>query len=732
MSIYLEKNLINFISISILILSLNIESKAEETDQNISTNINGSIGLIVNPSARFSSDGEFIFGISSESPYKRLYSTVQFFPWLEATLKYTEIENLEYGLGLIDPNNHVQTWKDKGADLKILLMKESDSRPQLALGLMDIGGTGAFSSEYIAGSKQLGPIDLTLGLAWGRMATRGHIDNPIGRKERNFELVYGGKFHFDDFFSGEKAAFFGGIEYTTPIEGLTIKAEYDSNNYQRELGYRKGVPSPDVDTPINYGLNYHIDIFERDQLDISLGVVRGNTVFANFVIGSNLNKTRDSLFRTGPQKIDVSEYLPFRQLEDDWKKYLADSIMWQVGNQGIVTHNLHFSDEEVIIEISQSRFRRPIQAVDVVSRILASNAPKNITKLTVVNLDVGLETLTASVDKEKLIDKVSLGELNETDVNFHHRSFPRQGDYITRKNDYLYPNFYWQITPKLNGTLQHQAKFYFYQLEALLHTEYSFKKGMYLSTDIGFDIYNNFEDYTYHITDGELHHVRQDRRLYMTEGTTGIRRMALDRFIDVNRNIKAKFSVGLLEWMYGGLGGEIIYFPDQKNWAIGLDTYWVKQREFDQKFSFRDYQTVTGFLSIYYDIPFYNMRFKASMGKFLGKDKGAQLDLSRRFANGSKVGAIVSLTDCDSACVGEGSFNKWVYFSLPMDLFSTSSARNFSGYAWSPLTKDAGQKVESGRLYDHVIHAKDEVDVLRRKPWSFKKILSGFSTAIKT
>ena len=121
--------------------------------------------------------------------------------------------------------------------------------------------------------------------------------------------------------------------------------------------------------------------------------------------------------------------------------------------------------------------------------------------------------------------------------------------------------------------------------------------------------------------------------------------------------------------MYGGIGGEVLYMPENKHWALGIDAYWVKQREFDQKFSFQDYQTVTGFVSFYYDLPFYDMRFKGRRGKFLGKDTGVNIDLSRRFKTGARVGAMASLTNCDAACVGEGSFNKWIYFTLPMDLF---------------------------------------------------------------
>ena len=67
-----------------------------------------------------------------------------------------------------------------------------------------------------------------------------------------------------------------------------------------------------------------------------------------------------------------------------------------------------------------------------------------------------------------------------------------------------------------------------------------------------------------------------------------------------------------------------------------------------------------------------------------------------------------------------------------MDLWiPTSSTRQKSNYAWTPLTKDAAQKVEAGYLYDLMVDAKDEVDSLRRTPWSVKKILSGFSTTSK-
>ena len=75
-----------------------------------SQSTNGGIGLIETPTARFSNDGELVFGISSEAPFNQLYAKMQFFPWLEAVVKYTELTTRNY---------NTQTYKDKGFDLKV-------------------------------------------------------------------------------------------------------------------------------------------------------------------------------------------------------------------------------------------------------------------------------------------------------------------------------------------------------------------------------------------------------------------------------------------------------------------------------------------------------------------------------------------------------------------------------------------------------------------------------------
>lgn len=709
-----------------------------QTNENLySQNTYGGTGLIQMPTARFSPDGEFLFGISSEEPYNRLFSKMQFFPWMEAVVRYTEGTFKSYQPG-ID-----QTWKDKGLDLKFKLYESPSKDLSLALGLTDFGGTGAFSSEYLVASKAIRNFDITLGLGWGSLNGNGNINNFISsldsqRRIRGGYSSLGGKINLDRLFSGSSISAFGGIEYFSPLDNLSIKLEYDSADYSDVLGKEKVYNEKGdifkLDSRINYALNYRFEVGEREKIDFSLGYIRGNTIYANLSVHSNLNFSGRPKIKLGGERIRNTN-LPggnsFNSLDHNRQKFLFNRTIKEMERIGVVTHAVIYNGDEILAEISQSRFLDTSQAIDLASRVLANNSPRNIKKISIINLDNGLETFRSSVRREDLIKSVRTGPLDQDLIEYNYYA-PSDEDEVIVQNDFLYPNFYWEIKPRINNTLQHQEKFFFWQLEANITGVYSFKKGLYLTTQFGINIDNNFDDYTYHIPDGELHHVRQDRRLYLTEGETGLRRMVLDYLLDLHPNIKGKFSVGYLEWMYGGLGGEVLYIPDDKRWAIGIDAHWVKQRDFNQKFSFQDYETVTGFLSYYRDIPFYDMRLKISAGKFLGKDIGTMIDVSRRFDNGARVGGFAALTDCDPECVGEGSFHKGIYFELPMDLFYVqSSTRNKTGYSWSPLTKDAGAKLERAELYELMTDATDEVESLRQKSWSIKKIFSGFGTQAK-
>ena len=231
-----------------------------------SQNTYGGIGLIQTPTARFSSDGELMFGVSSEDVFNRVFSKMQFFPWLEATVRYTEGTYGAYRPGM------AQTWKDKGLDFKFKLYENNQNDLSIALGLSDFGGTGAYSSEYLVASKAMNNFDFTLGLGWGRFAGADHFDNflPNERKGGIGSVEgLGGTLNLKRFFSGESVAFFGGVEYFTPLENLSLKLEYDSTDYSDVEGREKVIYEVgdifELDSRINYALNYRINFGEREK-----------------------------------------------------------------------------------------------------------------------------------------------------------------------------------------------------------------------------------------------------------------------------------------------------------------------------------------------------------------------------------------------------------------------------------------------------------------------------------
>ena len=222
---------------------------AAQSDDQYSTNDFGGIGLLQTRTARFAPDGQFEIGASFVNPYRRYYMTWQILPWLEATFRYTDTTNIPIA-GAPFPQSQGTffkdilnlrgggTYLDRGADIKIRLWHEGSWLPQVAVGLQDAIGTGLFSGEYLVASKRYYDFDFTMGIGWGYLGSRDVLPNPLrfisGHfRTRNASVGEGGKFLFGNYFAGRRIGLFGGVEYHTPIKGLTLKLEYNGADPSR-------------------------------------------------------------------------------------------------------------------------------------------------------------------------------------------------------------------------------------------------------------------------------------------------------------------------------------------------------------------------------------------------------------------------------------------------------------------------------------------------------------------
>ena len=243
----------------------------------------GGIGLLQTRTARFAQDGQFDVGFSNITPYRRYLINVQALPWVEGTFRYTAIENRGF-FSTGPKRNGEPSFKDRGADLKFRLLEEGRFRPALALGLQDGLGTGVFSGEYVVMSKRFRDLDFSFGMGWGNNGASGGIRNPFRSLSDTFATrgggtKFGGTLNFKNWFHGEEVALFGGVEYFTPIKGISLKLERDGNDYQSDPLTNK----LDQTSSYNFGINYRpfswiefSSAYERGELFMFRATLRAN------------------------------------------------------------------------------------------------------------------------------------------------------------------------------------------------------------------------------------------------------------------------------------------------------------------------------------------------------------------------------------------------------------------------------------------------------------------------
>ena len=92
-------------------------------------------------------------------------------------------------------------------------------------------------------------------------------------------------------------------------------------------------------------------------------------------------------------------------------------------------------------------------------------------------------------------------------------------------------------------------------------------------------------------------------------------------------------------------------------------------------------------IGIYADFP-YEVSGQMLIGEYLAGDKGLTLDLSRRFKSGFTLGVFASKTNLSAEEFGEGSFDKGIFFSIPLDLVSKNYREGHGRFVWRNLTRD--------------------------------------------
>ena len=638
----------------------------------------GGVGLLDTRTARMLPDGYLSGTVSIKNPDDRIGFSFQAFPWLETSFRWS--------------NNYAYFGADRSFDFKLRLFQETQYVPEFAIGMQDFLGTGVYSGEYIVGSKRLGRFDFSLGLGWGRLASRGTLKNPFGgTRESDFGL--GGTFTWD-YFQGPDLGVFGGFEYQPRIHNLRIQVEYSSDAYKLEL-QRSG---RDYGFPLNIGLSYR----PWSGVDLGLSLMHGNQIGVRLSLFTDL-AADNTINRVDPlPPIRTRQDAPAPAVTPQLPLPDADAsieLMRQaLESQRLVVRGLTVGGNRIELGIVNEAYLRDTEAVSRAARALAATAPPNIDDFHIVTIANGIAVGDILI-RRKALEQVASQQSSPAELLLASEVKPPPSS-IAQYSDPNYRRFTWNIHPQMRQSLFDPDNPFFVGLGIGAEQALEIGRGWWLGASESILVYDTFDDID-RVSDSTLPHVRSDIARYLKEGKYGFDSLQTSYYFKLGRNVYGRGTVGYLEEMFAGAGGEILYRPFQQRWAIGLNLWAVQQRDYNRLFNLIDYQTITGHATFYYETPWNDISLRFHVGRYLARDYGYTFEAVRTFRTGVQVGAWFTITNVSAEQFGEGSFDKGIMIRIPMEWALPFGSRSVFDLSLRPIQRDGGQMLRGNtQLYD--------------------------------
>lgn len=769
-------------------------SGASQAQPIYSRNLFGSPGIVDMPSARMAPDGELSAGASFFQNTQHYNLGFQALPWLETSFRYS-------GLSHFNPDYPV--YYDRSFGFKARLWNEGDVLPTVAIGVDDVVGTGVYSGEFIVASKQIGPVDATIGLGWGRLGTANTFRNPLGVLSDSFyrtrSLDTPGSANFGDLFHGPTTGIFAGAVWRTPVEGLLVSAEYSSDAFATEKGtgnfkprsqlnfgaaYQWGnttlglqwlygqslggslsfqidpvannqmtrvgpVPPPFhtrspeeqahaqfvlrrggmrdshaasnttgafIDALVTQGANPQTIAFTGRTLTLSAGQNNAAALCstaaqmaANYHIGLDyitvhgpatqqctvqqsaapsvtfLTLPAVATKATGPVVIDA------RGSKDSLVASIA-AIRRDLATQGITVGAIDITNGLATVYYGNSLYYREDNALDRVVRVLLTDAPVDVEEFRLIPTVNDIAQRQFNILRSSTERSIAQSDSYSFDFDGNHAvEAPVSNPILQRAQRGTFPQFSWTVFPQLRQELFDPSNPMAVQILVGAAASLELFSGFRITGEGELNIYDNFN--TLRPSDSVLPHVRTDFISYFTKGKNGIGQLDADYRFKLSDDVFGIVKAGYLESMFAGVGGEVLWRPEGQRWALSADLYGLKQRDFDRLLSLQNYHVITGHVSLYYASPWYGLDFMVRAGRYLAGDEGVTFRASRRFSTGVEVGAFFTKTNVSAQRFGEGSFDKGIFFRMPLGWIIPINTQTEYSIELRPVQRDGGQNL---------------------------------------
>ncbi len=642
----------------------------------------GSLGLNTVPSARIDDTGTIRAHIATVDPYIHTSLHMQIASPLTLTLRQSaEVSSLNDAADRLYP----------GVDFKLRLHEESAYIPEMALGMISAFGHKRMASEYLAFSKRYKDFDFTAGMAWGRLGSAGHVKNPLA--------LFGG--HFDktraldgemphtphNWFTGSDIGFFGGVAYDAPwIRGLTFKADWGADKYRAERAAFDYHPP----APWAIGFNYT----PRDWVSIGgalLGTdkLMGQISFQSPVAGwpgRPENKTKPQLL------------YPYRSTHSTPRESAIAAAA-----KNIDLYNVGGNEEQSWALLS-ARPSMPLpRQIGRTARHMSNHAMKSAETLIITPTIYGLKGHTLHLNRRDIENALGTSLRGSPQEIWYNAAFkdtppPESAGKIFPFTPPSRTNF-GNVRFFLDNTLSlsEEDSGILYRTSLVMEERKMLTPHLLMGGDLRLNIKDNL---------GRLSRIRPAAALpvrsdidHFTQKRIEVDRLFAGWLKTVKTDMHLALSFGHLEEMYAGTGGEFLWRPFGKTFALGAEGWLAFKRDpaTAMHLALNGDHLLSGHVQGWYEIPQTPLTVQARIGRYLAEDVGGTLALSRDFENGATVEAFVTATDNADYDLFGGTTHVYsgLKFSMPLGNSKYLTEGSAIRLTAAPQGRDSGQALDS-------------------------------------
>jgi len=643
-----------------------------------SDSLMGPLGLNTVPNARMDEPGTIKAGVSTLDPYIHGYLGFQLAAPLYVQLRQNaETSNFRDEADALHP----------GLDLKLRLLKESAYVPELSVGLSSAIGKRRMGGEYIVASKRYKSLDLSLGAGWGRFGSAGHFSNPLaflgGDYAARRDLSSGEAHGPADWFTGNDIGLFGGLEYFTPIKGLSFKADISSDRYLAEKN------ASDFKAPAAWsvGLNYS----PTDWAHLAIATQGADKVMGRISLSSPISAWPKPGLSPKPET-------PLKTHRTDGAH--PSKIASSAAQDGLEMAHVSFDKNRASATLRiEPDVSTPAQ-IGAAMVHMANQSGTSIEQLEITPTYMGLSGPKLVLMRAD-IERAAIRHQGSSDEIWQNAQIEPQAKWQWRK-----PNRYKEFQAH-----QYQVDLTLENTISLSENDSGFlgRSAFILSAklprlhgwlDSGFGMRYNFAQNLAQLNDYRALSylpVRSDVDLFAA------RPLAIDHaYLAWTHSFRSDLHVsligGYLEEMYGGVGGEVLYRPLKSRLALGAESWLALKRDplAGLNAGFTGDHLVSGHLNLWYDLPYWDVTLKGKFGRYLAEDIGGTIGLEKTFPNGVKLESFITLTDQRDIDLYGDRTEAYHGLRLSVPLGGLPYVPNHTHFDLkaTPLGRDSGQMIE--------------------------------------